>query len=119
MQTTGTCKYCGQVATVEALTEEEANRIATAKCDCDEAKYEAKKEQTLIDAENTLRNHGEQFVPLKEEIINLCMELVNLTFYGKISNVTIREVTSVIKIKDTKDGIRISREKTLKTEELC
>lgn len=57
---TGTCKYCGQMVTVQVgddkeYTQEELNKIATAECNCDAA-AEARKR---ADAVQTLRDRIE------------------------------------------------------------
>lgn len=43
----GVCKFCGQVQNVHASSQEDANRIATLQCNCDEAEAYRRKEDLM------------------------------------------------------------------------
>ena len=78
------CKYCGQTAMVDAVTEAEALHLATMQCDCDEAmrykEMHRKAEEAVAKMEAL---YGDESVP--EEIIELMKQNIGLMRDGIIA----------------------------------
>ena len=56
---TGTCKYCGQITTLEVperFTQEMIDEEAVKKCDCPEAKAFTKQQETIAAAEGMIKD---------------------------------------------------------------
>lgn len=71
------CKFCGQTAMVEAVTEAEARHLATMQCDCDEAiryKEMYRKAEEAVAKMEAL--YEEENVP--EEVINEMLQNIQL-----------------------------------------
>lgn len=111
----GVCACCGQTQMVEATTEEEANRIATARCRCEEGKKARSAMQCTDNIEEvcgaTATNYGME--EIAEDIIDPLRELGSLCVYDYIEAATIRLADSTVIIKQTKDGVAVSRKKAL------
>lgn len=89
MTTTGICKYCGQVKTIdrvpEGATEEERNRIATDECDCPGAKEEKKIEHIISRGKRAVDKCVAKDDPHIAELFNLAVEGIARGTFADIS----------------------------------
>lgn len=117
----GICKACGQVMTVEAKTQEEADCIAMERCDCEEGK---KARLKILLREKIKRicftPESESGIPrLSEDDYYLCLELGNRILDEQIEEVNLKIKGTKIKIKIQGDVLKISRELKKRQEEVC
>ncbi len=102
----GVCPFCGQVQTVQASSQEEANEIATLSCNCDEAEaYRRRKDlMTLIDS--TCQDLPEDcgFVNMSVGQIKALRDLGSMVADGFIMKATIDIADSRCMINRKKDG---------------
>lgn len=102
----GVCRFCGQVQTVQASSQEEANEIATLSCNCDEAEAYRRREEltTLID--NTCQDLPEDcgFVNMSIGQIKALRDLGSMVADGFIMKATIDIADSRCMINRKKDG---------------
>lgn len=112
----GVCRYCGQVQQVEAATQEEADEVATEKCDCDEAKrYRHRLEffQLIDDACARVPADG-GFVAMTDAQIEALHTIGEMMASGTISKAAI-DIADSRCIMSTKkeDGLTFKRSRTL------
>ena len=107
----GLCKNCGQIHLVSAETHEEADRIASELCDCEnEAKWHRMME------ENVEMLCGEQsrnlnFLPLDDTSLRYVKTACELIHAGFISNAKFSAAHSEIKINGVAGKVDIKRTK--------
>ena len=107
----GLCKNCGQMHLVSAETQEEADRIASESCDCEnEAKWHRMME------ENVEMLCGEQsrnlkFIPLDDTSLRYVKTTCELIHAGFISNAKFSAANSEIKINGVAGKVDIKRTK--------
>ena len=114
-QREGVCPYCGQVQMVLAATDEEANRKAADNCKCDGSK-KARSAGLCRDNIREICGAGANYYQmdiLDEEVVDTLMDLGNLVVYDNIEQAAIRLADSTVIIKQTKDGVSVSRKKAL------
>lgn len=111
----GYCPYCGQMQMVEAATDEEANYKAVQNCNCDGSK----KARSAGQCRENIREicgagaNDYQMDVLDEEVIEVLQELGGFAVYDNIESAVIRLADSTVTIKQTKDGVAVSRKKAL------
>lgn len=118
---TGTCRYCGQVHAVVAEDQHEADRLAMECCNCEEAiRHQRRKEAVeKIDMLKQIPEEQTGFRPVSEE---LCMTLKLLgekMADGKVDNISMTAEGRRISMRMKQDSIKISQQKTVKSELEC
>lgn len=110
-QMTGTCLFCGQTRMVEADTQEEANRIASENCTCDNKLKSCRQCSENIDkiCGATAKEFGMDVVV--EDVIEEIKAVGKLCVYGYIEVASFRLADSTIAIKQIKDGVSVARKK--------
>lgn len=111
MEMTGTCLFCGQTRMVEAKTQEEANRIASENCTCDNKLKSSRQCSENIDkiCGETAKEFGMDVVV--EDLIDEIKAIGKLCVYGYVESASFRIADSTIVIKKTKDIVAVSRKK--------
>ena len=110
-QMTGTCAFCGQTRMVEAETQAEADRIAAENCTCDNKLKSNRQCAENIDkiCGETAKEFGMDIVT--EDVIEVMKDAGRLCIYGYVEVASFRIADSTIAIKQTKDGVSVSRKK--------
>lgn len=102
----GVCRFCGQVQTVQADSQEEADRIATLSCNCDKAEAYRRKEDLLELINQTCgdlpRESG--FESLPERQVHAIRVIGELVADGDLQKATIDVADSRCMIGKHKDG---------------
>lgn len=106
----GVCHYCGQVQTVIANSQEEADHIITEMCNCQGAEYEKKLKAINKNAETIAANEP-------EEVIDVLKHLGILAFRGSCDRATIKigNITYKVAINE-KAQVKFARTETNKQE---
>lgn len=102
----GVCRFCGQVQSVQADSQEEANRIATLSCNCDEAEAYRRKEDLLELINQTCRDLPREsgFESLPERQVHAIRVIGELVADGDLAKATIDVADSRCMIGKHKDG---------------
>lgn len=102
----GVCRFCGQVQSVQADSQEEANRIATLSCNCDEAEAYRRKEDLLELINQTCRDLPREsgFESLPERQVHAIRVIGELVADGDLQKATIDVADSRCMIGKHKDG---------------
>lgn len=106
---TGTCKYCGQITTLEVperFTQEEIDEEAVKKCDCPEAKAFTKQQETIAAAEGMIKD----FFDGKEgmsAIMELLLSAVEPLAKHEIGQISISRGGYTGTMKPGKEGIKV------------
>lgn len=113
MDTTGTCKYCGQTRAVRVpkdSPEEYIDEMATAECNCPRA-------ATARKVENFMDKVVEIFEDIPE-VSKLAQEAIGLINNNKIQKITIMPIdgTKVTISSNLKGQLKITRERKIKKE---
>ena len=110
-QMTGTCLFCGQTRLVEAEDQNEANRIASENCTCDNNLKRVRQCSDNIEkiCGETAKEFGLDIVT--EEVIDSLKDTGKLCVFDYLQSATFRLTDSTISIKQTKDGVSVSRKK--------
>lgn len=107
------CKYCGQIKSVRATSEEKAEEIVSAECNCDEAK-EAKRVEKLFEIVDMIMR-SEEFSTPDLPVIDITKKLVELVVEEQIDSVTISFDDAPVKITMKANGTvkveRVSKKK--------
>ena len=105
-QMEGACRFCGQIQTVQAESKEEANRVATLNCNCDEAEAYRRREElmTLIDSTCVDLPEDCAFVNMSVGQVNALRDLGSMVADGFIMKATIDIAVSRCMINRKKDG---------------
>lgn len=111
----GYCPFCGQMQMVEATTEEEANSKAAENCNCDGSKKARSAKQCKDNIQETCGPNANEYQMdvLDEEVIEIIKDLGSMCVYDNIEAASIRLPDSVVALKQTKDGVAVSRKKAL------
>lgn len=107
---TGTCKYCGQITTLEVperFTQEEIDEEAVKKCDCPEAKAITKLEETIASAEGAIKEFFKGRDGM-DAIKSLLLQSVEPLARSEISGISISKGGYTGTMKPGKDGIKVS-----------
>jgi len=102
----GICKFCGQVQTVQADSQEEANMIATLNCNCSGSE-EYRRKQDLAELINetcelVLPETG--FVKMSDEQLEALHQIATMLASGIINKVTLDIADSRCVMSEHKDG---------------
>lgn len=110
-QMTGTCLFCGQTRLVEAEDQNEANRIASETCTCDNNFKRVRQCSDNIEkiCGETAKDYGMDIVV--EDVIDELKEVGKLCVFGYMLGASFRLADSTVAIKQTKDGVSVSRRK--------
>ena len=110
---TGTCVYCGQTKMVDAKTQDDADRIATQECTCDNPTKKAHQCHENIEqiCGESSADYGMELVV--EEVIDVIKDAGTMCTNGLIESATFRLNDSTVAIKCIKDGVAVSRKKAL------
>jgi hypothetical protein len=102
----GVCRFCGQVQTVQASSQEEANEIATLSCNCDEAEAYRRREELMTLIDSTCQDLPEDcgFVNMSVGQIKALRALGSMVADGFIMKATIDIADSRCMINRKKDG---------------
>ena len=102
----GVCEFCGQVQTVQADTKEEADRIATMKCNCDEAEAYRRREDLMSLIDGTCQDLPEDcgFVNMTIGQVKALHVLGEMIADGCIMKATVDIADSRCMINRKKDG---------------
>lgn len=107
---TGTCKFCGQIATLEVpeeFTQEIIDEEVVKKCDCPEAKAFTKQQETIATAEGMIKDFFEKREGM-EKIKDLLLSAVRPLAENSIGAISISKDGYTGSMKPTKDGIKVS-----------
>ena len=102
----GICKFCGQVQTVQAGSQEEANRAATLNCNCDDAEAYRRREDLMTLINSTCQDLPEDcgFVNMSVGQIKALRDLGSMVADGFVMKATVDIADSRCMINRKKDG---------------
>lgn len=102
----GVCRSCGQVQSVQADSQEEANRIATLSCNCDDAEAHRRREDLMALIDSTCQDLPEDcgFVNMSIGQVKTLHDLGEMIADGHIMKATIDIADSRCMINRKKDG---------------
>ena len=102
----GICKFCGQVQTVQADSQEEANMIATLNCNCDDAEAYRRREDLMTLINSTCQDLPEDcgFVNMSVGQIKALKDLGGMVADGFVMKATVDIADSRCMINRKKDG---------------
>ena len=112
----GVCKFCGQVQTVQADTKEEADRIATLNCNCDDAEAFRRREDLMTLIDSTCQDLPEDcgFANMSIGQVKALHDLGEMVADGHIMKATVDIADSRCMINRKKDGrFTVRRNKVL------
>ena len=107
---TGTCKYCGQIATFEVpdkFTQKEIDEEAVKRCDCPEAQAITKQQEMIASAEGMIRDFFRDRDGM-EAIKLLLLSAVEPIAKGEIGAISISKGGYTGTMKPGKDTIKVS-----------
>lgn len=118
---TGTCHYCGQVCTVVARDQEEADRLAMESCNCESAIRHQRRKLAVekIDMLRTLPEDQTGFRPVSEELCLILKVLGEKMADGKMDSIALTAEGRRISMKLKQDTIKITQQKNIKSELEC
>ena len=117
---TGFCTACGTGQTVQAETQEEADRKATETCKCTEGKPERIRWEFRRKIKASASEYKEkEITPLDDETVRIVLELADLVIAGRLNVATIAWEEQEIEIKRTASGLKFSRKKRLEVSIEC
>ena len=109
----GICTYCGQIQTVAAESQREADVIATKKCDCPAGEFENRKERL----EETARLFSEEY---GEEVAGEVFKLSLLALRGILQQATLNVEGVAFKVTlNSKGQVKIQKKETKQAEVQC
>ena len=115
--TTGTCKYCHQIRTLEhvseSFTQKEKDEIATHECDCEGARAQRKREERIDRAKTAIRQIVERKDEKAAEIFRAGLEAMA---DGRILSIQIK-ATGGMKYSTTLKGEKIAVKSVETSEE--
>lgn len=102
----GVCRFCGQVQTVQASSQEEANEIATLSCNCDEAEAYRRREDLKMLINSTCQDLPEDcgFANMSVGQVKALQNLGSMIADGFIMKATVDIADSRCMINRKKDG---------------
>ena len=107
---TGTCKFCGQIATLEVpekFTQEMIDEEAVKRCDCPEAQAYTKQQEEIANAEGMIKTFFEKREGM-ETVKDLLLSAVKPLAENSIGAISISKDGYTGSLKPTKDGIKVS-----------
>ena len=107
---TGTCKFCGQIATLEVpekFTQEMIDEEAVKRCDCPEAQAYTKQQESIANAEGTIKEFFKDREGM-DTIKELLLGAVKPMAENSIGAISISKDGYTGSMKPTKDGIKVS-----------
>lgn len=110
---TGTCLYCGQEVIVEAENKAQADIEASKNCRCDNIIKRKSQLRALITDQCGEGAARYQLQPLKPETVELIESIGDALLEGKIEAANIKAAETIISIKATKNGCKISRRRVI------
>lgn len=112
----GDCKGCGQTMMVVATNQEQADEIATEKCDCPAGEMIRKKKELDERLGELIGEEAPQYGwdATTPEIFETIKEIGNIVAEGKIESVGIRIDNTSLRIANRGGKIVIERSKTVK-----
>lgn len=120
MSNIGYCKYCGNGRVVElpeGVSQEALDQEASATCNCYRA-MEARKKETQ--REVCIAQLGEMLHEKHPEIEEILVSAIDALQEGKFEKITINTgFNKTIRMRMTKDGIKIEIERKMKEENLA
>lgn len=113
---TGTCAYCGQSKIVKAVTQQEADAMASIDCSCPGGEMERRKMHVKeqLDALIGYLAPDTGWEPVKQGVFDSIKEIANRVAEGDITSCAIRVDDTNLKITRNKGKITIERSKTIK-----
>lgn len=114
----GICKGCGQIQSVPAVTQEEADYKATMSCNCGEADKFRRREKLMRSIEDICITRSEEcgFEPIEEDTVDRIKEAARLVFDGKFDKATFSVEGSLITIKRSNEKVVCNRKTVLTVE---
>ena len=114
---TGACRYCGQVYNTQGVTQEEADRIATQVCSCDDARKEKRILEIIQDAQERAEmlsgpdGEADGFTAVDSpEVGDLINRAIERVARGELHEVSMQIIgCGTAKITGKAGGIRITR----------
>lgn len=118
---TGVCRYCGQVQTVVAASQEEADMLAMEGCNCEAAIRHQRRKLAVekIEMLKTLPEEQTGFRPVSEELCILLKMLGGKMADGKLDSIALTAEGRRISMRLKQDTIRITQQKSVKSELEC
>lgn len=117
MTTTGTCKYCRQIRTIDHISKEitqpEKDEIATQECNCEEAREARTREERIDRAKTAIRQIVERKDEKAAEIFRAGLEAMA---DGRILSIQIK-ATGGMKYSTTLKGEKIAVKSVETSEE--
>lgn len=119
--TTGICRFCGQVRTVDIEEGENAEERATYECGCPEAIAERRKKDALIILDDTLTSTEEEtgFPPLSQQGRMIVTEAAQHMLDRSIDLMTIDLEGRTVRLRPTKDAFVFSQTKKIEDSVEC
>lgn len=110
---TGICRFCGMEMNVLAENQETANRMVEEKCTCGGIRIERKKESMAKELDALIgENCAEGFAPV-EDAVHSAIEIIGFMMIDKcLQEASFKVDGTVISLKGTAKGIRITRKRT-------
>ena len=118
---TGVCRYCGQVQTVVAQDQQEADRLAVESCNCEAAIRHQRRKMAVekIEMLKTIPEEQTGFRPVSEELCMILKALGGEMADGKLDNVGLTAEGRRISMRMKQDSIKITQQKSVKSELEC
>lgn len=118
MQIEGICQGCGQIVSVEAETQEEADNKATRNCNCDRAKQVQSYDRLMEQIDEFCADGCEElgFSPLPDKTIFSIKTTATQILENNIDKSTFQVEGTTISIVRREKNVIVSRKKTLKVE---
>lgn len=113
---TGTCPYCGQEVMVEAYTEAQANNEAAKLCKCDNIIKRRENLKALIEMQCGEGASDYGMDPMKEDTVQFIKNAGECILEGDAEVCSIRTGITIVLIKKTKDGVRVTRKDAKATQ---
>lgn len=109
----GTCIYCGQEVMVQADNKSQADIEASKNCRCDNIIKRKSQLRALITDQCGEGATRYQLQPVKPEAEELLDSIGNALLDGKIEAASVKAADTIISIKATKNGCKISRRRVI------
>lgn len=108
----GICRYCGQLTSVMAESQEDADDIVTMQCTCEDATLEQRKEKLFDNLDEIIGDGAETYgmEPLPQDVRPALMNIGVLVMKEQIQAASINVGGTAVKIKITAKGqVKVSR----------
>ena len=111
MNMTGTCMSCGQTRVVDAEDQQEADRLATENCSCDNNLKKCRQLRENIEELCAERAKSYGFDSVDEDTIDILKKVGELCIFGYIKQASFTAYGTAIGIRQIKDGVSVTRKK--------